>query len=229
MIPWLTENPARAAVVIVLACALPVWLLLSSVQLVMTDAYLAVEYGKPDFPPDLYGFTQADRLAYAPYALQYLRNNQDDDSLAALTLPDGRAMYTARELSHMADVKVVTQAALNVHLILTAGLVVLVLLVGRRAATRPWLWRGLFSGGLLTLALLGGIALIVLLNWDFFFEEFHRIFFAEGSWRFQYSDTLIRLFPERFWVDAAVTVGLLAAGGAIVLGGIAFWRARSRG
>jgi hypothetical protein len=34
---------------------------------------------------------------------------------------------------------------------------------------------------------------------------------------FYYSDTLIRLFPERFWRDAFIAVGLLAAAQAAAL------------
>jgi integral membrane protein (TIGR01906 family) len=37
-----------------------------------------------------------------------------------------------------------------------------------------------------------------------FFESFHAIFFQGDSWRFLYSDTLIRLFPLRFWQDAVI-------------------------
>jgi integral membrane protein (TIGR01906 family) len=40
------------------------------------------------------------------------------------------------------------------------------------------------------------------------FVGFHRLFFEGDTWLFYYSDTLIRLFPERFWRD----VFLLLAG-----------------
>jgi integral membrane protein (TIGR01906 family) len=53
--------------------------------------------------------------------------------------------------------------------------------------------------------------------WDTFFTAFHQLFFAGGTWVFAYSDTLIRLFPEQFWFDAALTVGGLTLLGALAL------------
>ncbi|NDJ62146.1 MAG: DUF1461 domain-containing protein, partial [Chloroflexi bacterium] len=48
---------------------------------------------------------------------------------------------------------------------------------------------------------------LVITNWDYFFTLFHNLFFESGTWQFLYSDTLIRLFPEQFWFDAALIIG----------------------
>jgi uncharacterized membrane protein len=46
------------------------------------------------------------------------------------------------------------------------------------------------------------------------FVTFHQVFFTPGSWTFNISDTLIGLFPERFWYDAAMTIsGMSLIGG----------------
>ena len=42
-----------------------------------------------------------------------------------------------------------------------------------------------------------------------------RIFFKGDSWQFSNSSTLIRLFPERFWFDAVVSIGVLTLVGAL--------------
>jgi uncharacterized membrane protein len=57
------------------------------------------------------------------------------------------------------------------------------------------------------------------------FIEFHRVFFGpdEERWLFDYSDALIRLFPPRFWFDAAVFMGLLTIGEAAILGAATYW------
>jgi integral membrane protein (TIGR01906 family) len=78
--------------------------------------------------------------------------------------------------------------------------------------------RSVCRGGWLTLALLGAILLFVLLAFSVIFVLFHNIFFESGTWTFLYSDTLIRLFPERFWRDTFLAVGLLAGGAALILG-----------
>ena len=35
---------------------------------------------------------------------------------------------------------------------------------------------------------------------------------------FEFSDTLIRLFPERFWRDIFIYVGILAGGAGLLIG-----------
>jgi integral membrane protein (TIGR01906 family) len=66
----------------------------------------------------------------------------------------------------------------------------------------------------LTSGFLLALVLFVLLSWQTFFVTFHDIFFAPGTWTFDRSDSLIRLFPDNFWSDAGtiLTVGALIAG-----------------
>lgn len=200
-----------------LSLAVPVWLVLTGVRLLMTEAYLRLEYTRGDFPVDTYGFSQADRLAYAPYAVGYLLNAEGIDYLGELSFPDGSPMYNDRELKHMVDVKIVVQVALLVHAILSVGFCLTLLASFRNMTTRRIFKQGLSRGALLTLALVTGIAALAILNWNVFFETFHGLFFEQGTWRFYYSDTLIRLFPEKFWFDAALSIGSTAIVGAVLI------------
>jgi uncharacterized membrane protein len=50
------------------------------------------------------------------------------------------------------------------------------------------------------------------------FVAFHNVFFQAGTWQFLFSDTLIRLFPERFWQDTFIALGVLAGGGGLLVG-----------
>jgi uncharacterized membrane protein len=52
-----------------------------------------------------------------------------------------------------------------------------------------------------------------------FFTGFHALFFTGDSWLFEYSDTLIRLFPLRFWQDTFLFAAAIA-----VLGGLGLAR-----
>jgi len=67
--------------------------------------------------------------------------------------------------------------------------------------------RALFAGSIITLVLILGLGTLAALGWQQFFTEFHRIFFADGSWTFSLDDTLIRLFPSQFWIDAGIGIG----------------------
>jgi integral membrane protein (TIGR01906 family) len=73
-------------------------------------------------------------------------------------------------------------------------------------------FRGLERGGWLTVITIVTILLFVILAFNVIFVAFHEVFFNAGTWTFPTSDTLIRLFPERFWQDTFLTLVLLAGG-----------------
>jgi integral membrane protein (TIGR01906 family) len=202
---------------------LPVVIVLLVVRLVINPWYLVFEYHTPGFPDDPYGFSLQDRLHYAKIAVDYLVNSEDITFLGDQRFPTGQQapeascqfmedctrLYNERELSHMVDVKNVVSGAMNVFfvgLILLSGLAI-------------WAWlgkwgnkylKGLERGSILFLTLIGMIIFAVLVQFNYIFVLFHQIFFATGTWSFLYSDTLIRLFPERFWQDTFLFVGGLS-------------------
>jgi uncharacterized protein DUF1461 len=209
---------------------IPLALIGLGLRVLLSPLFLKVEYNMPYFPPDEYGFTKEDRLRWAPYALDYLVNSEDISYLGDLKFEDGTPLYNERELSHMEDVKRVTQGALRVWYISLASLALLGgwAWFGRFASTPQW-WPdyrlGLMRGGWLMVGLAGTIGLIVLVGialnpnvfWNFF-AGFHSLFFEGDSWLFLYSDTLIRLFPIRFWQDAFLLAAVIALGGGVALG-----------
>jgi integral membrane protein (TIGR01906 family) len=202
----------------------PIALIGLGLRVLLTPAFLKVEYNMPYFPPDEFGFTKADRLKWAPYALNYLTNSADISYLANLKFDNGKPLYNERELSHMNDVKRVTQGGLRVwyvSLVLLALLGVWAWLGGWWSAYRLGLMRGGWLMVVLAVAV-GLIALIgILISPDIFFSfftGFHHLFFEGDSWLFLFSDTLIRLFPIRFWQDAFLWAAIIALGGGIGLG-----------
>ena len=206
------------------ALLVPLALIGLGLRLLLTTTFIKIEYNMPYFPPDEYGFTKEDRLKWAPYAVEYLVNSADISYLGDLTFDDGTPLYNERELSHMEDVKRVTKGALNVWY---ATLVVL-LALGIWAKVAHWeqaYSQGLRRGGWLMVGLAVAIGLIVIVGiavnpnvfWGFF-TAFHKLFFEGDSWLFLYSDTLIRLFPIRFWQDAFLIAAFIALGGGLTLG-----------
>ncbi len=221
--PTLTVRIARVLRVLIVI-GLPAFFVLTSVRLVASETFLQLEYHRPGFPADRYGFTQEDRLEYAPYAVRYLHNNADISYLGKLEL-DGTPMYTDRELRHMQDVKTVVQAARKVHTVLSLALAAAAVSLFWRRPTRRLLRQALAEGGAFTIALILLLVVLIFASWDFFFDGFHAVFFEGDSWQFSTSSTLIRLFPEQFWFDAAITIGLLTVGGALCAMLVAwYWR-----
>jgi integral membrane protein (TIGR01906 family) len=192
----------------------PILLVLIGARNVMTESFLAFEYNRPGFPEDYYGITREQRLHYAPFAVEYLFNGAGVDFLANLEFPDGEPLFNARELRHMRDVKIVTQIAFAFAFI--NGLLALGAAIFLRIRARDVLRKSLMQGALLTLGIVAAIILVALLNWEFFFTAFHSIFFESGTWYFLYSDSLIRLFPEQFWFDASVAIGVITVLGAVM-------------
>ena len=198
--------------------ALPLVLVLSNVLLVMQPWFPAFEYGRHGFPPDKFGLTTSDRKLHAGRTVNYLLSGVGIGYLAEQRFEDGTRLYNERELRHMRDVKEVVVRMLwvwrtAVSLVVVGGVVLM-----RHSATRPLLWDGLGTGAAIVVVLLLMLLAYALLNFNSFFTNFHEVLFEQGSWMFSYSDTLIRLFPLRFWSDAVVIIG-----GASLLEGVLLW------
>jgi integral membrane protein (TIGR01906 family) len=221
-LPW-----SALALRLLLTLALPPLLVLTGVRLVMTELFVQIEYHRPGFPADRYGFSRDERLHYASFAVRYLHNDAGIEYLGDLTFPDGSPLFNERELRHMADVKVVTRAALLVHAVLLVTWGAGALLLVWRRATRRALWRALGDGGLLTIVLIFALVVLVVASWDVFFDGFHALFFEGNTWLFRTRDTLIRLFPEQFWFDAALAIAFLTVSSSL-LAMVVAWRMERR-
>ena len=96
-----------------------------------------------------------------------------------------------------------------------------------RTSLRSAVPAGLLAGSLATLAIAVLAVPVILLGFDGFFVRFHEIFFSGDSWQFSSADTLIRIYPEQFWIDVSRITAGLAVLQAIVLAGLAWWWLRS--
>jgi integral membrane protein (TIGR01906 family) len=202
---------------------IPLALIGLGVRILLTPLFPNIEYRLPDFPADEYGFTMQDRLHWGPYGINYLLNNADISYLGDLKFSDGKPLFNERELSHMHDVKTVTQGFLRVWYA-DLGILILLGLWAWRGNWFPAYLQGLSRGGWLTLGLSAAVGSIATIGtsgsgdlfWQFF-SDFHGLFFKGDTWLFAYSDTLIRLYPLKFWEDAVLYIGLIAALGALTL------------
>jgi integral membrane protein (TIGR01906 family) len=198
---------------------IPIALIGTALRILLSPLFYNIEYRMPYFPVDEYGMTQQERLEWAPFAVEYLVNGADISYLGDLKFADGTPLYNERELSHMEDVKGVVLNALGAWTISLILLAVLAFLANR-GNWMPDFMNGLRRGGMwmiglaVALGLVAGVGIVLNPNvfWQFF-TLFHQIFFSGDSWLFYYSDTLIRLFPIRFWQDAFLAAAILALGG----------------
>lgn len=204
----LNSKPAlgRTAQVIV-ALVFPLLTLIAAIRLVATPAFLALSYGRPGFPSDSFGFTDAERLTYGSYGVDYLNNFAGPEYLSGLKLSTGSSMFSEGEVQHMVDVKNLIGFAYILGAVLAVILIIGIWYLAKRYA--GGVRRALFSGAILALVGIAALAVFAIMGWDNFFTQFHALFFSDGTWTFNVSDTLIRLYPEQFWLDSAIAIAVL--------------------
>jgi len=209
---------------------IPLVLGLGGVLLVIQLDFPAWEYGRIE--ADGYGWSDGERLELAHATLGFIRSGSSVElaveQLAAVTLPynDDMPLYNARELEHMADVKRITDLFRHVFpLILIAALIGIIII---EATDRKLLGDVMLQGGWLTLILVGGVGIMMRSAWDFFFIQFHELLFPAGSYTFEWSDSLIRLFPPKFWIDFGTITVVIILLPAIVMTVAGEWSHRGK-
>lgn len=195
----------------ILILIVPFFLLLTNLRVALSQTFFAIEYRMPGFPSDPYGFSKDDRLRWASVTSEYLLGSSAPGSLSTLRIPlqqspkerqidDREQLYTAREIRHLDDTRHVIVSSMVAWMI--SGALVLILTVA--------LWRGadqlvvestwLFACIATCLLMIGGTALLAL-DFDATFDHIHDAFFAHNTYLFFLTDSLIRIFPPRFWQD----------------------------
>jgi integral membrane protein TIGR01906 len=193
-------------ILVLVVILFPLFIVTCSIRVALTPFYIQVEYNRPGFPADAYGFTTADRLQWGQYSIDYLLGKVADCDFTAQTLPDGTPLFNARELSHMQDVRDLTLVVLQIW----KRVVRILRACAIRQPGRKWsgqFLRALRDGALATIALIAAILAAVWMNFNLLFTQFHQLFFEGDSWLFYLSDHLIRLFPLTFWQDLFIFIG----------------------
>lgn len=193
-----------------LALTLPLALIGFNLRVVSGHWFVRWEYGREGFPADPFGLSDEERIRLATVCQDFLSSHADISLLADLELADGQPAFNPRELRHMADVQAVYQGLSIAGLV---GSLLWAVAVGAWIGAGRgggWLPTALLRGSVFTLGLLAVVGAFMGVSWGRFFTAFHQLFFEGETWVFPMSDTLIRLFPMRFWIDVAVLlVGLL--------------------
>jgi integral membrane protein (TIGR01906 family) len=228
--PRTSSAGVRAAIVVLaalIALSVPGILIVNGFRLLATDTFVEWEIGRGSFPPDPFGLDTAQRIALARIGLESIQpGGEGIVLLERATLPDGAPAFHERELTHMRDVRTLFGAALRLQLI--GGILIVALaLVLARTRLRTAVPAGLLAGSLGTLAIAALLVPVILFGFDGFFTRFHEVFFSGDSWVFSDEDTLIRIYPERFWTDVSRITAAVAVGQALLLAPLSWWWLRA--
>jgi integral membrane protein (TIGR01906 family) len=205
------------ALTILIGLSVPGILIVNGFRVLATDTFVDWELGRGGFPPDPYGLDTEQRAALARTGLRSIEpGSAGIVLLERATLPDGAPAFQERELAHMRDVRTLFGQALRLQLIAVIAIAALgfALAWTRLRTAVP---AGLLAGALGTIALAVLLVPVILFGFDGFFTRFHEMFFSGDSWQFSAADTLIRIYPERFWVDVSRFTAAMAVGQALLL------------
>ncbi len=215
--------------VVAVAIVTPPALVVTGFRVLANDWFVRFEYDRAGFPDDRYGLTRGQRERLALLGLESIRpGGAGVMLLERASLPDGSTAFESREVAHMRDVRVLLRVVLAFQLVVAITIALLALGLARTRA-RALVARGLLLGASATI----GIALLciplILLGFDEFFVRFHELAFEGDSWQFSRTDTLLRLYPERFWEDTVQLVAAFTVAQAVLLAALAwFWLGRLR-
>ncbi len=204
----------------VIVILMPFFIVLTSLYVFMTPAFVQFEYSQPGFPPSE-RFTPEARYYNATQSVRYVVGQ------LSLTDLENLGVYNDREIKHLVDVQNVTRAALTVHALSGLLIALSLIVLARSPLTRLWAARSLVNGAILTLVIIAAIGIFSLVAFDQFFVTFHHIFFEGNSWLFYTTDSLIQFYPEPFWEAASYGIALFVAAFSFVVGAIGWWWQRT--
>lgn len=197
----------RAALI---ALTVPLTVLMIAIRAVASAPFLWLEYHRPGFPEDSYGYYLIERMRLGSYGVDYINNFAPREYLARVTTgADNTLAFTEAEVNHMHDVKWV----LLIATVAVAALFLLTLFssISLRERAPGTIRRSLFSGAWITLGIIVALGVVGIFGWEWLFTTFHQVFFPQGNWEFSVRSSLIRLYPPQFWIDAAIAVAVLVA------------------
>jgi len=193
-----------------IALTVPLTVLMIAIRAVASAPFLWLEYHRPGFPEDSYGYYLLERMRLGSYGVDYINNFAPREYLARLTTgADNTLAFTEAEVNHMHDVKWV----LLIATVAVAALFLVTLFssISLRERAPGTIRRSLFVGTWITLGLIVVLGVVGVFGWEWLFTTFHQVFFPQGNWEFSVRSSLIRLYPPQFWIDAAIAVAVLVA------------------
>jgi integral membrane protein (TIGR01906 family) len=210
--------------------AVPIALLTTNVRIVANEPRV-YEYATDHYHTTETTGIDRDELLRASRELRDYFNNGEDTIFVQVTTQDGQliSLFNPKETAHLRDVKDLFQTAFRVQegaVVFTLAYVVAVFIWAREASLRT-LAKQLVIAGVAGLLAVGVIGAIAVSGFDAAFERFHLIAFNNDLWKLDPdTDHLIQMFPEGFWEDVSIWVGVatLAELGALTLAGALYLR-----
>jgi len=201
--------------IILFVVCIPTLLITTNLRLAANEIRL-YEYGfnKYDVSSDT-GLDDAELRDFAGRMITYF--NSDDELFDT-------ELFNERELTHLKDVKGLIR--LSYYLQLASLIYIVLYVVGQFGFRRRAFWRDLAQrlvwGGGTTVALLALFGFWAVTDFDSLFLLFHLVGFSNDLWQLNPGDTMLLMFPQGFFNDAALFVAAATIVEAIIIVGAAW-------
>jgi integral membrane protein (TIGR01906 family) len=211
----------NAVAVILFIICVPLLLLTTNLRLAANETRL-YEYGFDKY--DAGAATGMDDAELSDFAGRMVAYFNSGDELFDTDL------FTQRELLHLKDVKGLIRLALYVQIASGAYIAAYIAIsfFRRRGAFWEVFKKYMFWGGGATVALLAVLAFWAATDFDSLFLLFHLVSFSNDLWQLNASDTMLLMFPEGFFYEAALFVAAATIIEAIIISGIVWGTCRLR-
>ena len=210
--------------------ALPVALVSTNIRIVANEPRV-YQYATDHFHTTQTTGVPRSELLRASSDLRAYFNNSDDTIFVRVTNSNGEAisLFNSRETAHLRDVKTLFQGMFRVQevsVVFILAYIVAVFIWAREHSLHA-LAREILVSAAIGAAAIGLLGAIALAGFDAAFERFHLIFFNNDLWQLDpATDHLIQMFPDGFWrnvtlwigVGTLAELGVLAAGAGVYLG-----------
>ena len=195
-------SPYRRIALLVIILLSPVIFLGIPVRLAFTETYLEWYYSSHNLPPDRWGMMKEESLRLAKIGLRSVLSEKGLKEFRKARLPNGRRAFNEREIRHMMDVKTLLDRFFKAfYLSLLVSFLITMIIKDLKFVSKALIFGSLFSLTLFTTA--GALSYLF---YSKAFELFHNLFFDPVSWRFRYTDTLLRIYPMKLWFDSTMYV-----------------------
>lgn len=211
----------RVLATIAFVIALPVALVTTNIRL-LANAPLVYDYAFDRYDAEEATGLARDDLDGTAAALRRYFNNDEKTFYYSVT-EDGLPgpVLNARETRHMEDVKslfVSLNRAQELSAIYVLFYVVAFFIWAREGSLRQ-LAAQCLMGLSLGVMVVGGIGVVAAFGFDAAWERFHGLIFTNDFWRLNpRTDHLIQMFPEAFWRDMVIFLGVVCALEAAIIG-----------
>jgi len=203
---------ARQIAALLFIVALPVAFVTTNIRIAVNSPEL-YEYAADHYDtPQTVGIARSEVLRASSELRDYFKN--DEATILVRVQRDGApvSLFNAEETQHLRDVKALMQGSFRAQeaaVLFVLAYVVFTIIWGAERKFRS-LAKQVLASGLVTLVVVGALGVVAVSGgFESAWEQFHVIAFTNDLWQLEPSqDALIQMFPEAFWQDVTVWIGI---------------------